>query len=87
MPSTSVHLPAAVLKALDRVAKQRGVSRNRLITEACRSLVGGGHRAWPERYLEAEDLPARDVALLRSTFGEWTESVTAARRSKKAPPF
>ncbi len=86
MPSTSVHLPSSLLERLDSVAKRRGVSRNRLITEACRSLVDGGRDEWPDNFFAQHRLSATDAQLLRSTFGDWTQDLMS-RRSKKAPPF
>jgi hypothetical protein len=87
MPSSSVHLPESLLKQLDRVAKRRGVSRNRLIVEACKSIVGGSARQWPEDFFVTDRLPKRDLDLLRSTFDEWLADLHTSRRSKKAPPF
>lgn len=86
MPSTSVHLPTDLLDRLDRVARRRRVSRNRLITEACRAVVGAGRTEWPESFFATECLSARDLELLRSTFDEWLGR-TLVRRSKKAAPF
>jgi len=48
MPSTSVHFPVELLRRIDRTAKRRRVSRNRLITEACRSVVDAGQSEWPK---------------------------------------
>jgi predicted transcriptional regulator len=86
VPSTSVHLPADLLERLDRAAKHRRVSRNRLITEACRSIVGGGRNEWPKGFFAADRLTHKDRELLHSTFDEWLTR-TLARRSKTRPPF
>jgi len=37
--STSIHFPEGVLEALDRAARGAGMSRNRLVVEACRSYL------------------------------------------------
>jgi hypothetical protein len=87
MPSTSVHLPAALLARLDRVAKKRGVSRNRLITEACRSIVDAGRSEWPADFFADKRLSPDDLGLLRSTVDDWMKEVSVSRRSKKDPPF
>lgn len=87
MPSSSVHLPESLLKALDRVAKRRGVSRNRLIVEACKAVVGGSDRRWPDDFFANDRLPERDLELLQSTFEEWLGDLRTSRRSKKEPPF
>ena len=86
MPSTSVHLPAELLKRLDRAARRRRISRNRLVTEACRSIVDAGRAKWPDDFFATERLSRRDLAFLRSTFGDWLHNIQS-RRSKKAPPF
>ncbi len=60
MASTSVHLPDDLVAALDRLAAERGVSRNRLIVESCRRLVAG-RVEWPEGYLAAAGTPIGDL--------------------------
>jgi hypothetical protein len=81
-----VHLPVELLRQLDRAAKRRGVSRNRLITEACRSLVEAPMAAWPGGFFAPDRLPRRDRDLLKATAQDWSAGL-AARRSKKTPPF
>ena len=87
MPSTSVHLPDDLLVRLDRTAKRRRVSRNRLIVEACRSVVGAGQSDWPADFFVSDRLRPGDLELLRSTFGHWSRDLHVARRSRKVPPF
>lgn len=87
MSSTSVHLPPDLLKLLDRAARQRRISRNRLITEACRSIVSAGGTAWPPDFFAEDRLSDRDLALLRSSFEDWQQAITSQRRSKRAAPF
>jgi hypothetical protein len=85
--STSVHIPAGLLRQLDRAAKQRRISRNRLIVEACRSHLGEGQSDWPDDFFAADRLAHRDRALLRSTFDDWMDELRQSRRSKQMPPF
>jgi hypothetical protein len=87
VPSTSVHLPAELLTRLDRVAKRRGISRNRLITEACRSIADAGRTEWPADFFPTERLRAKELELLRSTFEDWLGGIAGSRKSKKASPF
>lgn len=87
MPSTSVHLPDELLRGLDRTAKRRRMSRNRLIIEACRSIIGQGQAEWPEGFFARERMSPRDLELLRSEFETWTRELRAARHSKREPPF
>jgi len=76
-----------LLKQLERAAKRRGVSRNSLIVEACRSIVGSGQREWPQDFFVGDRLSKRDLELLRSSFNDWLAELRHARKSKKAPPF
>lgn len=87
MGSTSVHIPDDLLERLDGAAKRRRTSRNRLIVEACRSLVGEGRAEWPAGFFAPDHLSEKDLRLLRSGLGRWLEGIRAARRSKKEAPF
>ena len=87
MPSTSVHLPDELLRRLDEAAKRRRISRNRLIVDACRSILGEGGADWPEDFFADGRLARGDRELLRSTFDEWLADVRSARRSKRGGPF
>jgi hypothetical protein len=72
---------------LNRAAKNRRVSRNRLIVDACRSFVGEGQADWPDGFFATEHLSTRDLELLRASYGDWSRRIRSARRSKKTPPF
>jgi metal-responsive CopG/Arc/MetJ family transcriptional regulator len=49
--ATTVHIPAALLKSVDRRAKALGVSRNRLIVKALERAVTE-RTAWAPEFLE-----------------------------------
>jgi hypothetical protein len=83
----SVHLPGGLLEQLERTAKRRRVSRNRLIVEACRAIVGEAQNTWPDDFFARRDLRPGDLELLRSTFEDWSRGIHAARRSRKTPPL
>ena len=79
MPTT-VHIPDALLKSVDRRARALGVSRNRLIIRALEQALSE-RSTWTPDFLEQlrrvdEDTAAADDDLQRT--------VTQARRSK--PP-
>ena len=59
MTSTSVHLPAAIVEKLDRLAAQHGTSRNRIILLACEKLLAERRVEWPAAFFDS-DLPADD---------------------------
>lgn len=84
MASTSVHFPEDLARELDRVARERGVSRNRLIVEACRRVVQERDR-WPPGYLSNDDLPAADLEELGRSARDFLSPVLTARRNRKAP--
>lgn len=87
MSSTSVHLPPDLLKLLDRAARQRRISRNRLITEACRSIVSAGGTQWPPDFFAPDRLSQRELGLLRSSFEDWQRTIASQRHSKRKAPF
>lgn len=63
------------------------MSRNRVIVEACRALVGEGRATWPPDFFAEDRLSRKDLQLLRSGMKGWLEGIRAARRSKKEAPF
>lgn len=87
MGSTSVHIPDDLLERLDGAAKRRRVSRNRLIVEACRTLVGEGRAKWPADFFAVDRLTGKDLKLLRSGLPRWLDGIRRARRSKTEAPF
>ncbi len=85
MATTSVHVPADLLEALDEAARERGVSRNRLIVEACRREVRR-RREWPEGFFDDERLDPEDLAELRNA-GDLADGILEARRSRREAPL
>ena len=86
MPSTSVHFPEPLLEELDRLATERGLSRNRLIVEACRDSLRA-RKAWPEGFFDEDRLSRRDLEELRSGAVEFEKTLFASRQTRRAPPF
>lgn len=86
MRSTSVHLPASVVEGLDRLAAQRGLSRNRLILKACQTLLDAERGDWPEDMFESE-LDPEDLAALRDAGAELEGAIMAARNDRAVPPL
>ena len=79
MPTT-VHIPPALLKSVDRRAKALGVSRNRLIVRALEHALDD-RAGWAPEFLEK--LRSVDGETAAAVDGLLTD-VTKARRSK--PP-
>lgn len=80
MPTT-VHIPDALLKSVDRRARALGVSRNRLIIRALEQVVGE-RSTWTPEFLER--LRRVDDEDTVAAVDELVEAVAQARRSK--PP-
>ncbi len=86
MASTSVHFPPSLAEELDRLATERGISRNRLIVEACRRVVQEREQ-WPPGFFSNEHLAAEDLDQLERSASEFAGAVLSARRSRTAPPL
>jgi len=85
MATTSIHIPENLLEALNQVARERGMSRNRLILEACRRELSH-RREWPPAFFDTDHLSADELAELRAAT-EFTNVILAARRNRPAPPL
>ena len=80
MPTT-VHIPVALLKSVDRRAKALGVSRNRLIVKALERAVS--ERAdWAPEFLERLRKVDDDTV---EAVDELLQDVKQTRRSKPPP--
>ncbi len=86
MANTSVHLPGTLLEELDRVAAERGVSRNRLIVDSCRRLLAET-RKWPAELFSNDHLSADDLAELHQSESDFLDEVLGHRRSRAEAPF
>ncbi len=78
MPTT-VHIPPALLRSVDRKAKVLGVSRNRLIIRALEQAVNERAR-WAPEFLDKLRSVDGDTA---AAVDELLVDVTKARRSKQ----
>jgi hypothetical protein len=80
MPTT-VHVPPALLKSVDRRAKALGLSRNRLIVRALEQVVSD-RSAWAPEFLEK--LRNVDRATVDAV-DDLVDDVKRTRRSKRPP--
>lgn len=87
MPTTTIHLPSELLRALDAVAARRKASRNRLVVEACQRLVEEDVGEWPVGFLEMTHLSARDRRELAAASKEMEQAIRVARRNRRGVPF
>ncbi len=74
------------MEEMDRLAAERGMSRNGLIVESCRNAVRT-RREWPPRLLSNDHLSARDLAELRIGGEALEAAIVASRRSRRTAPF
>jgi len=86
MASTSVHLPPAIVEQLDRLAAERGTSRNRVILEACEELLAQHRGDWPAGFFDS-DLGPEDLQELRSGGTEMESAILQSRRERSVPPL
>lgn len=86
MPRTNVYFPKSLLAGLDRIANERGISRNRLIVESCRPVVEE-RKPWPADLFSNDHLSERDLQLLREGEDAFLDDVAGARRSGVRSPF
>ena len=87
MPTTTVHLPPKLLRALDALAARTHASRNRLVVEACERLVHSNRGVWPPGFLEAAHLSPKDRKELASAGKALERSIKRTRRSRRGDPF
>jgi len=81
MPSTTVHIPDPLLSKMDQIVKEKGISRNRFIVQACEQAVINDAGEWPEDFFES-DLSGGDLRLLREGVAEMEEAIIRMRKSR-----
>ena len=54
MPSTTVHIPDALLAKIDRIVKEQSISRNRFIIQACEEALKNSAGQWPQGFFDLE---------------------------------
>lgn len=86
MPNTSVHFPAPLLEELNRIAAERGVSRNAIIIESCRRFVEE-RSTWPDDLFTNDHLTRGDLAELRDGEQGFLDDVRKARKTRRSAPF
>ena len=77
--ATTVHIPVALLKLVDRRAKSLGISRNRLIVRALEQAINDRSSWTPEFLNRLRDVDSETGAAV----DELLAAVKQARHSKK----
>ena len=81
MPSTTVHIPDALLTKIDRIVNEQGISRNRFIIQACEEALKNSAGKWPEDFFEP-DLSAANLRLLREGVAEMEATIIRMRKNR-----
>ena len=79
MPSTTVHIPDPLLSKMDQIVKEKGISRNRFIVQACEQAVVSDAGEWPENFFEP-DPRGDDLRLLREGVAGWKRQLSVCER-------
>ncbi len=82
MPSTTVHIPDQLLGKIDQIVKEKEISRNRFIIQACEQAVNSSAGQWPEGFFES-DLNEEDLNLLRESVLEMEKAIISRRRNRR----
>ena len=86
MPNTSVHFPEGLLAELDRLAEERGVTRNRVIVDSCRQTLSTT-RQWPDGFFSNSHRTPAELRELREGAEQFARTLAAARKSRRKAPF
>ncbi len=81
MPSTTIHVNDELLLKIDKIAKEKGISRNRFIIQACQMALDNNDGKWPENFFKKE-LDENDLKLLRDSVSEMEETIIRFRRNR-----
>ena len=81
MPSTTIHINDELLLRLDQVAKEKGISRNRFIIQACQRALDNNAGKWPENFFKTE-LNENDLKLLREGISEMEKAIIGMRKNR-----
>lgn len=87
MATTSIHIPGDLLEKLDQLARDKGISRNRLIVESCRLVVERHRERWPPGYLEGAHLDDKDREILAESAHDFLSAIERSRASRAEAPF
>ena len=86
MPNTSVHFPGTILEQLDKLAAETGVSRNRLIVQACQRTLEERNE-WPVDIFDSSDQTEEEIEEIRSGLEEFDAVIYGARKNRATVPL
>ena len=82
MPSTTVHIPDELLSKIDQVVKEKEISRNRFIIQACEQSLNNIAGEWPEGFFNT-DLSEEDLKILSQGVQEMEQAIINNRKNRK----
>lgn len=83
MPSTTVHIPDQLLSKIDQLVKEKAISRNRFIVQACEKALDSHEGEWPENFFDSE-LNKNDLKLLKKSVSEMKDRIIQNRKNREA---
>jgi hypothetical protein len=83
MATITIYVPEEFLADIDRAAGAAGISRNRLVIQACRNAMERHGGDWPAEFFR-DDLPASDKKLINEGTRDLGREIRAARRGRGA---
>ena len=81
MSSTTVHIPEKLLSRIDELVREKGISRNRFIVDACEQALKDSGGRWPDSFFKPE-ISESDLELLREGVTEMENAIQRARRNR-----
>ena len=82
MPSTTVHIPDALLIKIDKLVKQKGITRNKFVIHACEKALESSAGQWPKDFFE-NNMDKKSLNLLRESVAEMEAAILSRRKSRK----
>lgn len=82
MPSTTVHIPDPLLSKIDQVVREKNISRNRFIVQACEQALRDNAGKWPEGFFE-DDLDPQDFKILSEGVIEMEQVILNMRKNRR----
>ena len=81
MSLLTIHINKKLLLKIDQVGKEKGISQNRFIIQACERALNDHTSKWPDNFFKTE-LNKNDLKLLRKTVLEMEQSIIGLRRNR-----
>jgi hypothetical protein len=81
MPSTTVHIPDQLLSRIDKAVKEKKISRNRFIIQACEEALDHMGGEWPKGFFEPLS-EEEDLHLLQEATVEMEKIIFAKRKNR-----